>query len=310
MKVLAVFEIFLTLFNLGILKAQVIAPTEILISEILFNPKPNGVDFVEIYNASNRSINLSQLYIANKNSSGQVANVRRISTTPLLIPPGAYRVLTSDPSIVLQHYPHSSMDTFIRLSSLPSFPNTEGHVILLTNWLGNATPSSYIIIDSLHYLEKLHSPYLRNVKGVSLERISFDLPANAPQNFRSAAWESGGATPGLPNSQSIASETSLKLASRILSPDHDGMDDELIINYAFNVPQPMASIQLFNSKGQFLQHLLRNSSIATQGSWKWNGHDQTGNVYPPGLYTLVIEVYNEYGFRKSFRKSFVLTMRN
>lgn len=310
MKVLSVFGIFLTLFNHGFLQAQVIAPAEILISEILFNPKPNGVDFVEIYNASNRAIDLSQLYIANKNSNGQVANVRRISTTPLYIQSGAYRVLTTDPTLVLQHYSLGSANTFIRLSSLPPYPNTEGHVILLTNWLGNTTQSAYIVIDSLHYWEKMHTPYLRNVKGVSLERVSFDLPTNAANNFRSAAIASGGATPGLPNSQTLASETSLKLVSRILSPDYDGIDDELIVEYAFQIPQLMASIQLFNSKGQFLQYLLRNSSIATQGSWKWNGQDQSGKIYPSGLYTLVIEVYNEYGYRKIFRKSFVLTMRN
>jgi hypothetical protein len=49
--------------------AKLILPGTLLINEVLFNPYPNEVDFVEFYNASEDTVNLKNLWLANRNDT-------------------------------------------------------------------------------------------------------------------------------------------------------------------------------------------------------------------------------------------------
>ena len=51
---------------------------DIIINEILFNPKEDGVDYVEIYNNSNSFLDLSKLRIANFFEFGGAVKLLRI----------------------------------------------------------------------------------------------------------------------------------------------------------------------------------------------------------------------------------------
>jgi hypothetical protein len=51
---------------------------DLVINEILYNPKSNGVDYVELYNRSKKIIDLSHEYIANR-SSGAISSIQQIS---------------------------------------------------------------------------------------------------------------------------------------------------------------------------------------------------------------------------------------
>src|SRR6187455_235455 len=46
------------------------AVMEMVINEILFNPKSGASDYIEFYNRSNKILDASKLYVANRNSSG------------------------------------------------------------------------------------------------------------------------------------------------------------------------------------------------------------------------------------------------
>jgi len=50
-----------------------------LFNEILFNPSSDGVDYVEIYNRSTNIIDLKQLYIANRSSTGVISSIMQLS---------------------------------------------------------------------------------------------------------------------------------------------------------------------------------------------------------------------------------------
>ncbi|WP_316794918.1 lamin tail domain-containing protein [Pedobacter agri] len=71
-------------------KNCIINAGDILISEILFNPRTGGADFVEIYNNSNHEIDLKELQLANANVVGAPANIKNVSTARLMIKPGSY----------------------------------------------------------------------------------------------------------------------------------------------------------------------------------------------------------------------------
>ena len=63
------------------------------------------------------------------------------------------------------------------------YNNTDDYVVLLNENLE--------ILDELHYTEKMHTPFLANRKGISLERISFSVPSGTSGNWHSAAEDAG-----------------------------------------------------------------------------------------------------------------------
>ncbi|SEL76353.1 lamin tail domain-containing protein [Parapedobacter koreensis] len=279
-----------------------IQPNDIIINEILANPKPDGVDFIEIYNYSNKTINLQHITISRVNSNGITGSRIQISDTPISFYPNEYKVLTIDPGIVKRHYPRSDPGAFIETPTLPDFNNELGGAVLY---------SGDLTIDSLFYTPAMRSPFITNHQGISLERQYFSMPTNDPNNFQSAATSAGSATPGYQNTQQqpLETATGIFLTSKTFSPDNDGFEDELIINYRFPAHGFMANIDIYNDKGVLAKQLQRNQSMAISGTIKWNGLSDTNQRLPVGIYIAVIEIYNAQGIRKVYRKSFVLATR-
>lgn len=291
-----------TIFLLHYTRPHTMRPNDILINEILSYPKPNGVDFVEIYNHSNKTFDLRELSVASVNRNGGVGTLRKVSEEQRLLYPGEYKVLTTNPGIVKAHYPEALLNTFIEMPNLPNFNNEDGGAVLFGNGF---------TVDSLYYTSAMQSPFINNHRGISLERQSFNTPTLAPGNFHSAATTVGGATPGYQNSQAEveASGDHIFLASKTFSPDHDGFEDFLEINYRFSKNGYMANIDIYNDRGQLVRRLQRNQSMAMQGVITWDGLSDTNQRLPVGIYIAVIEIYNAYGIRKMYRKSFVLATK-
>lgn len=277
-------------------------PGDILINEMLTNPRPNGVDFVELYNYSSTAVNLSLLDIAGISSGGVVGSRRKITEYPIFLSPNGYSVLTSKPDVIKQHYPKSDAHTFIEMPALPNFNNETGGVVLYRDSL---------VIDSLFYTPAMQSPFVVDHSGVSLERQHFSDPTHAPENFRSAAIAIGGATPGYQNSRhpAEAAQEELFLTSNTISPDHDGFEDYLEINYRFGESGLMANIDIYTDEGRLVKRLQRNQSLATEGMVTWDGLADNNQRLPLGIYVAVIEIYSANGHQKIYRKSFVLAAR-
>ncbi len=291
-----------TLLVLQYTKTHTIQPHDIIINEILPYPKPDGVDFLEIYNRSNKIVDLRELYAANVNSYGAPGSLRKVSDEQHLFYPGEYRVLTTNRAIVKEHYPTALLHTFIEMATLPNFNNETGGVILSSHGL---------TIDSLFYTPAMQSPFISNHRGISLERSSFEAPTLSPGNFRSAATSIGGATPGYLNShgEMESDGDAIFLTSKTFSPDGDGFEDLLEINYRFHESGLMANIDIYNDQGLLIRRLQRNQSLATQGVITWDGLSDTNQRLPIGIYIAVIDIYNAHGMRKIHRKSFVLAAK-
>lgn len=50
---------------------------DVVVNEVLFNPKPDAFDYVELYNRSNKIIDVNKLYIANRNASGALSSIKK-----------------------------------------------------------------------------------------------------------------------------------------------------------------------------------------------------------------------------------------
>lgn len=163
-------------------------------------------------------------------------------------------------------------------------------------------------IDSLAYSASMHQKFITEPKGISLEREEFHVPTNAIGNFRSASTAEGGATPGYRNSRSVSGsqQEGVFLSSRTFSPDQDGFEDLLVINYRFAEGGLMANVDIYNDQGMRVRRLIRNQSLAREGQLTWDGVADGGRQMSVGIYVAVVEIYNATGLRRIYKESFVL----
>ncbi len=276
---------------------------DIVINEILFNPKPFGTDYVELYNRSQKIIDLSHTYIANRSSNNSISSIQQITAESILLFPGDFIVLTSDPAAIKAQYITTNSDAFVVVQSMPSYPDDAGNVIILN--------SQGAIIDEVAYSDKWHFPLISNTEGVSLERIDYD-GRSVQSNFHSAATSAGYGTPGYKNSQYRLNELlqgEIKITPDIFSPDNDGIDDFATIDYNFPSPGYVANITIFDASGRPVRYLQRNSLSGINGYYRWDGLDDKGRQLPQGIYIIYTEIFNTEGKKKQFKNSIVLARR-
>lgn len=277
---------------------------DILLNEILFNPRSGGVDFVEVYNNSNKILDFKDLSIATTNDRDSLISARPISATTLLFQPQTYWVITSNPDTVKAQYQTQNPNNFIKISSLPSYNDDSGKAILVNKI--NAR------VDQLNYDSDMHFALLRDLNGVSLERSSFEKPTNEKGNFRSAAASVGYATPAYKNSQFLESVTGaeeISLASETFSPDNDGFEDVLRILYNFSQPDRAANVTIYNDQGRLIKKLIRNETTAAQGEWIWDGLDENNAKVKTGIYIIYAELFDLSGNVKKYKKTAVAASR-
>lgn len=272
-------------------------PGDVVINEVLFNPRPGGVDFVELVNRSDKFINLQNWYLANV-SNDSIANRRVITTANYVLEPGAYVVLTANPENIKNNYPAAREETFLRMVSLPSYPDAAGSVVLLQ--------TASRIADRFDYSERMHFSLIDDRNGISLERIRLDGPTSA-DNFHSAAT-SLGATPGYLNSQSqpgIAAQHVFSIEPKVFSPDDDGYEDFTTVNYSTDQSGFVANITIFDAQGREIRKLVRNELLASTGFFRWDGTRQDGTKAAIGYYLFYIELFGLDG-QKSVHKERVV----
>jgi|GEM_PF-289933 len=276
----------------------------ILINEVLFNPYSDGVDFVELVNVSKLTIPIYRLLLATRNDTLALKQIYPLCTEKRYLKPEEFLVCTKDPTIIASQYITSNPESFCAMKSLPTFSDDAGTVVLLND--------SLEILDEFSYSTKMHSPFLADEDGVSLERISLEKPTTDHNNWESAAVSVGFATPGLPNSQTGSEaeiQDEITPEPKAFSPNNDGYNDELTIKYKLSKPGYIANIRIFDVAGRQVKLLVKNQSLAQEGNWLWNGESESGQKLSIGVYIILVEVFDEEGNTKVFKKTCTITDR-
>ncbi len=282
-----------------------IEPLDIVINEVLFNPVSGGVDFVEIYNRVDKVLNLGDLVIGNLRE-GIDTVVREVNADKLLFP-SEYAVFTIDPNSVRSIYEIKNETAFLT-TELPAFNNDGGNVTLFR---GGAT--GIVIVDAFNYQEDFHHPLLDDPDGVSLERLDVHAPTQDHNNWHSAAAAVGYATPTYQNSQAISqqgtTEVFFEIPEKKLSPDGDGFQDFLLINYKTDSPGYTAQIKIYDIEGRIVKTLLNNELLATEGFLRWDGDTNRGGKARIGIYIMYAQVSKPDGTVKEFKETCVVAGR-
>jgi Lamin Tail Domain len=276
---------------------------DIVVNEILFNPKPNSVDYVEFYNRSKKILNLKNAYIANRNSNNIVASIYQFTTEDYLFFPGDYIVVTSDVAIVKRDYVANDPNAFLQLNSMPSYNDDAGNVVLL-NEQGK-------LIDEVKYSAKWHFALIADEEAISLERINADA-ASLQNNFHSASSTVGYGTPTYKNSQNridASVQGTVTISPAIISPDNDGIDDFATIDYNFPEPGYISNVTIFDASGRPVRYLQKSTLNGTKGYYRWDGLGEKQQKLPIGIYIIYTEIFNLQGKTKKFKQTIVLARR-
>lgn len=272
---------------------------DLLINEILFNPRSGGVDFVEIINPADKYINLKNWVLANQ-EEGTLTNARIITSSDLIIPPKDFLVFTPDENLLINQYPNSAAKKFFQ-TALPSMNDDEGSIALVTE--------NNLMIDVFAYIDKFHSSLLNDTEGVSLERISITEPTQSSGNWKSANASVGFATPGYINSNSrpenSIDENSVRIEPEIFSPNVPGQDFAKI-NYRFDQSGYSATIKIADQHGRLIKEVANNQTLGYEGFFRWDGDRDDGSKARIGYYFVWFEVFALDGTVKTYRKRVVI----
>ena len=288
-----------------------ISEGDVLINEILFDPISPGVDYVELYNYSDKTFDLSELKLGViRESFPNPADtvLKAITDDSRLFLPNTYLLLSTDGFTVCQQY-GCEPNNYYDMEEFPSYANAGGVALLMSR--------QGLVVDQMEFSEKMHYPLLKETKGVALERVSWKVPSEQVDNWHSAAEAVHFGTPGYANSmgandpiEEIASNAALvTVEPEVFSPDGDGFDDHCRIAYRLDESGCTMNAYVFSAEGRMVRHLVKGELVAGEGGFVWNGLDSRGSRVPIGIYVVVTEVFDLEGRVRRYKNAVAVASR-
>ncbi len=265
--------------KLGLAEAPL--PGDVIVNEILFNPVTGGSDYVELFNVSDKIVDVSNLAIAN---TKKVGAIKTIAHSGLLFPK-KYVAFTANRFQVVAQY--EVPDTaWIVENSLPSFDDKTGNVSLVYNG---------IVLDSFNYTEEMHVGLIGDQNGVALERINPNAKSDDGSNWISGASEVNYGTPGYKNSQYATGRKGgadhVQVRQKVFSPNGDGFEDFVLFDYELPASGYTLNGRVFTAEGQYVYRLSNNELLGQKGTIRWDGVDDMGNALSAGIYIVRFEFF-------------------
>jgi len=212
---------------------------DILINEIMADPTPSAglpeVEWLELYNRSSKTLDLSTLRLAEGASAG-------VALPAYLMPPGGYVVLTAPTNAAVLR--PVSADTVLAVAISSTALNNDGDLLTLSTVGG-------LMIDQVEYRADWHTDAGKAAGGWSLERTNAETRCSGRGNWHSAAAPLGG-TPGQVNaaldvaapqlvSAKVESATAVQL---IFSEALEALEAEKTASYQIFPARQIASASL------------------------------------------------------------------
>jgi hypothetical protein len=281
--------------KLGI--ASIPEVNDVIINEVLFDPPAGGFDYVELYNRSEKIIDARQLFI-----EGDAAGTETpVTKDTLLVFPGEYIVVTQNSDWVKRHYGTGEQMLVLQIPNLPGMPDDEG--VLAVRHINDE------LIDSIRFSKDWHHPLISNRSGVALERISPSITGRERSNWASASFTSGYGTPGRQNSNyevTGSGQSAFAAKRNVVTPDNDGIDDRLLIEYSFAEVGTTANVCIYNLQGRVVRRLLRTAIMERQGTIICEPVDDNNKILETGIYVLFAEVFGTTGKTKRYKQAFTV----
>ncbi|WP_445666708.1 lamin tail domain-containing protein [Fodinibius sp. AD559] len=303
--------------------AQPLQKGDLVINEIMFNPladsddnQPDQTEYIELRNTRDYAISLEGLFLHDEpDEHGDIRDIRPVSTTAKWVPPQGHVLVHADEST---NFKESQTATFFNLES----PNKQSIMRADRSSLSLASSDDAIYvadstgttIDSVFYDESWHNPNIIDTRGIALERIAPGGPSNDDTNWGSSVTEKGG-TPNSENSiyqenAQIRQETGISFNPNPFSPDDDGYEDNLFINYKLDHQDYLIKVRIYDRYGRLVRTLADGKQAGFEGQLIWDGRKDDNSRNRIGIYIVIFEAHDSAsGSDLSFKKTVVLARK-
>lgn len=303
--------------------AHPLEPSSVVINEIMYNPLndpddnlPDQSEYVELRNTKDYAVSLEGLYLHDApDENGGVRSVIPVTTTAKWVPAQGIALIYADEAPVFEQ---SNMADFFGADHLNAASTTRvDRSSLSLAASGDAVylaDSTGAVIDSVHYDESWQNPNLADTRGIALERIDPRGPGNDPSNWGSSTNEKGG-TPHAENTlyqvpDQSPDQIGISFSPNPFSPDNDGYDDNLFINYRLEEADYLIKVRIYDRYGRLVRKLTDGQPAGFEGSLIWDGRKDDGTRNRIGIYIVVFEAFNSAsGKNRAFKKTVVLARR-
>ena len=256
---------------------------DLVINEILFDPDALGSDFIEIFNNTDQYFNLKKMKFGSLDEKGNIVDVHFLSKHDRLVYPFETIAFTEDLDWLREQFYNIGNVVF---SELPPCNNEEDNILLMS--------TQGKIIDSLSYSDTWHYSELNSTENISLERISPNK-SNIATNWFSASSNSGYGTPGLPNSSKgdvIEENKRVFIDHDVITPNNDGVNDFIRLNFNMNKTGWIGSIKVVNSVGIPIHTIVPHFLFGASERIFWNCELSDKSVLSAGIYVLLVKLYH------------------
>ena len=272
-----------------------VQPGEIILNELLPAPFAEGSEYIELYNRSQQTLSLTGLALATRKADGSISTLYPLSAITTPLEPGGYVLLSKLLSGVEAFYLISAPQALHEVK-LPVLANNGATVVLLR--LTDLT-----VIDEVSYSPKWHDSAIKDPKGVALERLDPDKPTQDATNWHSAAASAGYGTPGYRNSQQLLPSSTLNGFER---PYWSDSERSYLLRYQLADAGYRCRIWVFDTMGRRIAEIANLSTLATEGTLRWDGIGYDGSRPKPGIYIFYAELFLPNGTTHTQREVFLI----
>lgn len=280
----------------GIPTDIIVLPNEIVFNELLPNPYPEGSEYIELYNRSDRTLPLAGLSVATRKSDGTLSSHYPLSSIVSPVEPQDYALLTKSMGGVSDFYLISSPDALHELK-LPVLANTSATLVLFRT-------EDEVMIDEIRYSSKWHAPSVKNEKGIALERINPDSDTQDEMNWTSASATAGYGTPGYRNSQYGKQDEGE--VTGIESPVYSEATKEYTISYHLDESGYTCRAWIFDISGRRISEVVNHDLLGIEGELAWNGLAVNGSKVKTGVYIFYAELVHPQGKIERYKEVFLV----
>lgn len=248
----------------------------VVINEIYYAPRTGEVEWVEFYNRSQQTIDLSSWRWWDADADLPII----LPDSLALLAPGTFALLAASGNL-----PHVE----------PSAP-----IMTLKNWLTLNNDHETLVLADFHGHVQDSLSFSQSWggdTGVALERINPNLASTDSSNW-SGCVDALGSTPGKRNSiftESVPPQATITVAPQPFSPDGDGHDDFAIIHLQVPAATATAHVKIYDMRGRLVHQLLNNAPIAANHEVIWNGCDEANQPLPIGIYIVYLQAIQATG---------------
>lgn len=283
------------------------AANDLIINEILYAANTNFSDarYIEVYNRSKKVLDLKGYTLRVGLLTDPVGDNPVVISKGFLLFPDEYAVITANAALLQQQYRCERPSNILQVGS--GFPTLDAKAASVFVYSDNGT-----LLDRLNYEDAWQNPLVSVTAGVSLERGNPNLPTNDKNNWHSAAEAVGYGTPTYKNSQFKAinaTDNGFTISPEVFSPDGDGYNDFVTLNYTDVQQNSVANIAILDLEGRKLRTLATNQLLGTDTGIVWDGSDDAGRRLPIGRYIIVGEIFNPQGKVAEIKRTVVLASK-